>query len=89
MVDGELDSATVVTGKIIYETQKDGTTIRKKVWVPLEPSIPSNPSNSTSKNVEISDENYEPNDMESPQPEIRTMYQVKRRRLNNFTGFTD
>lgn len=36
MIDGDPDSAMVVTREIIYKTKKDGSTVRQQVWVPLD-----------------------------------------------------
>ena len=40
MVDGEIESALVVTPETIYETQTDGTMVAKQVWVSLDTPNP-------------------------------------------------
>ena len=37
MIIGDLDLAPVVTSWTIYETNKDGTIVRKEIHVPLYP----------------------------------------------------
>lgn len=37
MVDGDVESASVVTTDTIYETKKDGSVVEKEIWVPLYP----------------------------------------------------
>lgn len=36
MIDGDIDSAMVVTSETIFKTKKDGSTVTKKVWVSLD-----------------------------------------------------
>jgi hypothetical protein len=40
MIDGEIDSAMVVTSETIYKTKMDGSTVAKQVWVSLDTPNP-------------------------------------------------
>ena len=74
MVDGEVESALVVTPKTINETKKDGTTVKKKVWVSL--GMPSSSSTTVENHPQSPIMDYEPVDIGSPQPEKRNKYQA-------------
>lgn len=67
MIDGDIDSAPVVTSKTILETRKDGSTVPKKIWVPLD--IPNSTSAAVEKPADMSGFEYEPVDMSTPPPE--------------------
>ena len=75
MIDGEVDSARVVTSKKVVETMKDGTSVTKKIWVPLD--LPNPSSSNMEMPVDVSGLEFEsePMDIPSPQPERKT-YQV-------------
>ena len=76
MIDGEIDSAPVVMSKTIYETKKDGTTVSKKIWVPLD--TPKSTSSAVEKPVEMSGFEYEPVDMSTSHPESTKTYKVNK-----------
>jgi hypothetical protein len=40
MIDGNIDSAMVVTPETIFKTKKDGSTVTKQVWVSLDTPNP-------------------------------------------------
>ena len=68
MIIGDLDSAPVVTSKTIYETNKDGTIVQKKIHVPLYPPSPDS-SAIINESREMWPSKYVPTDIPSPQPE--------------------
>ena len=77
MIDGEIDSALVVTPETIYETRKDGTTVTKQVWVSLDTPIPK--VTAEERRAEMPALEYMPDiepDNSSPQPETTRRYQV-------------
>ena len=74
MVDGEIESALVVTLETIYETQRDGTMVAKQVWVSLD--TPNPKVTTIEKSPEMPALEYEPVDMSSPQLERTHTYQV-------------
>ena len=74
MVDGEIESALVMTPETIYETQRDGTMVAKQVWVSLD--TPNPKVTAVEKSPEMPALEYEPVDMSSPQPERKHTYQV-------------
>jgi hypothetical protein len=74
MVDGEVESAQVVTPKTINETLKDGTTVKKKVWVSLD--TPCSSKTTVENRPQSPTMDYDPVDIGSPQPERRKQYQV-------------
>jgi hypothetical protein len=74
MLDGDVDSAQVVTPQTIPETKKDGSTVFKRVWVSLDTS---NPNLTAMENdAEIPGFEDEPGDMPSPPTDRTNKYQV-------------
>lgn len=69
MIDGDVDSAQVVTQRTITETKHDGSTVKKQVWVSLDK--PGEKSTAVEKVPERPpfdyEPVYEPADMSSPQ----------------------
>ena len=74
MVDGEIESALIVTLETIYETQRDSTTVTKQVWVSLD--TPNPKVTAVEKSPEMPAVEYKPVDMSSPQPERTHTYRV-------------
>jgi hypothetical protein len=74
MIDGDFDSALVVTPETIYKTKKDGSIVKKQVWVALDTPKPTVEQPA----AERSAMEYEPVDMSEshPHPETARTYQV-------------
>lgn len=79
MIDGEVDSATVITTDTIIETRKDGTKVEKKIFVPL---YAPKPMVTVEQAAKMQPSGYEPDepvvpvDFPSPQQEREHTYQV-------------
>jgi len=74
MVDGEIDSADVITPKTIYKTKKDGTIVTEKGWESL--NTPNKKPTVVEKQPEIPSFGYDPVDMPSPQQEKKRTHRV-------------
>lgn len=78
MIDGDVDSAQVVTQRTISDTMEDGSIIKKQVWVSLD--TPNQKLTAVEKASEIPasgyDPAYDPEDISSPQPERTKKSQV-------------
>lgn len=80
MIVGELDSAELVTPKVIFETKKDGTVVSKQIWESLDrptDSVLESESSSAMPSVD-----YEPFDIPSPPPDTST-YRVSKSQLTD------
>lgn len=79
MIDGEVDSATVVTQRTITETNNDGTTITRRVWVSLDTpkekqtTVEKTPERPTFEFEPV----YEPADMSTPQKVNKSQVSLK------------
>ena len=87
MIDGDIDSAMVVTSETIYKTKKDGSTVKKQVWVYLDTP---NPNITAVKNPpEILDFD-DPEDMSShPETTHTRTYPTQKGRCTLSFKFTD
>lgn len=70
MIVGDLDSAELVTPKVIFETKRDGTVVSKQVWESLDKPTDSALESESSSAMPYMD--YEPVDIPSPPPETST-----------------
>ena len=84
MIIGDLDSAPVVTSKTIYETNKDGTIVRKKICVPLYPPSPDS-SAIINESREMWPSKYVPTNIPSPQPEQSHIPQSEKTQWTQWT----
>jgi hypothetical protein len=69
MIDGDIDSAMVVTSETIYKTKKDGSTVQKQVWVSLDTPNPNITAVENSPEILLFDD---PVDMSSHPETTRT-----------------
>jgi KDZ transposase family protein len=75
MIDGEIESAMTVTPETIYETNKEGITVAKQVWVSLD--APKEKLIAIEKSPKIPAFEYDDVNMLSPPPERTQTYRVR------------
>jgi hypothetical protein len=82
MIDGEIDSAMVVTPETIFKTKKDGSTVTKQVWVSLESPNPNIIAVENPPEMHAFDE---PVDLSSPLPDTGRTYRVSSFEIGVYT----
>jgi hypothetical protein len=70
MIIGDLESAELVTPKVIFETKKDGTVVSKQVWESLD--TPTDSVLESDSYGVMPSMDYEPVNNPSPPPETST-----------------
>ena len=78
IIDGEVESASTVTPKTIFETKEDGTTIAIQAWESLDAPNPQGTAVDNLTDMPSSSQCYDPIDIPStpPQPEKRHTHKV-------------
>jgi hypothetical protein len=78
IIDGEVESASTITPKTIFETKEDGTTVAIQAWESLDAPHPQATAVDNSTEMPSSSQCYDPIDIPStpPQPERRHTHKV-------------